>query len=79
MAPVAVRDYEEWQRQAQSFDRIVAYRPQGFIVNSGGEPERVRGERVARGYFRCSACGRCWAGASDQQPLAGRAAGGCVK
>ncbi|MBL0161450.1 MAG: ABC transporter permease [Bryobacterales bacterium] len=51
MAPVRYRDYEEWQRQAQSFDRIVAYRPQGFIVNSGGEPERVRGERVARGYF----------------------------
>ena len=51
MAPVRYLDYEEWKEQAQSFEYIVAYRPEAFIVTAGAEPERIRGERVAAGYF----------------------------
>ena len=51
MAPVRRRDYLEWQKQAQSFERIAAYRPETLVVSSGGEPRRVRGESVDEGYF----------------------------
>jgi putative ABC transport system permease protein len=51
MAPVDWYDYQEWQKQGQSFQAIVAYRPEPFDVSTGGDPERMRGERVAAGYF----------------------------
>lgn len=52
MAPVRYLDYLEWQKQAQSFSHIAAYKVQPFILSSGSEPERIRGEHVAAGYFR---------------------------
>jgi predicted permease len=51
MAPVRHRDYLEWRKQAQSFERIAAYRPEPFVVSSGAEPKRIRGESVDQGYF----------------------------
>jgi predicted permease len=51
MAPVRRRDYLEWRKQAQSFERIAAYRSGPFVVSVGGEPQRVRGESVDEGYF----------------------------
>ena len=51
MAPVRYLEYEQWRKQAQSFEHIVAYRPETFVVAAGADPERVRGERIAPGYF----------------------------
>lgn len=51
MAPVRYLDCEEWKKQARSFEHIAAYRTETFVVSTGGEPERVRGERVATGYL----------------------------
>src|SRR5262245_39997553 len=51
MAPVRPRDYLEWRKQAQSFERIAAYRTESFVVSAGGEPKRTRGESVDEGYF----------------------------
>lgn len=51
MAPVRYLDYLEWKKQSQSFAGIAAYKSERFVVNVGGEPQRVRGERVDSGYF----------------------------
>jgi putative ABC transport system permease protein len=51
MAPVRFLDYAEWKKQARSFDAIVAYQVQPFIVTAGADPVRIRGERVDLGYF----------------------------
>ena len=51
MAPVRYLEYEQWRKQAQSFEQIVAYRPQTFVITAGADPERIRGERIAPGYF----------------------------
>ncbi|HEX8871604.1 MAG TPA: ABC transporter permease, partial [Candidatus Acidoferrum sp.] len=50
MAPVRYVEYQEW-KQARSFERVAAYRPEPFIITAGSGPERVRGERVDAGYF----------------------------
>jgi putative ABC transport system permease protein len=51
MAPVRWLDYLEWKQQAGSFSEIAAYRIQTYVLNNGGEPERLRGERVSASYF----------------------------
>ncbi len=51
MAPVGYHEFEEWRKQAQSFEHIVAYRQQTFVVTVNSEPARIRGERVAGNYF----------------------------
>ncbi len=51
MAPVRYLEYEQWRKQAQSFEQIAAYRPATFVIAAGADPERIRGERIAPGYF----------------------------
>lgn len=51
MAPVRWLDFVEWKKEARSFSDIAAYRNQTFVLNEGGEPVRVRGERVSAGYL----------------------------
>ena len=51
MAPVRRLDYREWRKQAQSFERMAAYRPGPLVVSVGGEPKRERAESVDQDYF----------------------------
>ncbi len=51
MAPVSYYEYDHWRSRAQSFEYIVAYRREPFIITAARGPERVRGETVAPGYF----------------------------
>ena len=51
MAPVRWLDFVEWKKQARSFSDIAAYRAQTFVLNEGGEPVRILGERVSTGYL----------------------------
>ena len=43
--------FADWRQQAKSFERIVAYTGGGFTLTGRGEPEQLRGARVAAGFF----------------------------
>ncbi len=43
--------FADWRQQARSFDQLVAYSGGGFILTGRGEPEQLRGARVAAGFF----------------------------
>jgi predicted permease len=44
-------DFLEWQDQNHVFDAMTAFKSSTFSVTSGGEPERVLGANVTRGFF----------------------------
>jgi putative ABC transport system permease protein len=67
-------DFLDWQRQATSFEALVAVHDRSLTLTGRGEPERVVGAAVSAGLFRMlgvvPALGREIA-ATDDQPGAG--------
>ena len=63
-------DFLDWQRSAHSFERIAAFKPQGFDVANLGMPEHVAGQEVSSGFLRTLgvrlALGRDFLPAEDQ-------------
>jgi putative ABC transport system permease protein len=49
--PVSFPDFNDWQAQSQSFQRIVATRTLSLNFTDGDEPERVNGARVSAGFL----------------------------
>jgi putative ABC transport system permease protein len=49
--PVSFPDFNDWQAQSQSFERIVASRTISVNFTDGDEPERVNGARVSAGFL----------------------------
>jgi len=49
--PVSFPDFNDWQAQSQSFERIVASRTISVNFTDGDEPERVNGARVSGGFL----------------------------
>jgi putative ABC transport system permease protein len=49
--PVSFPDFNDWQEQSQSFERIVATRTLSVNLTDGDEPERVDGARVSAGFL----------------------------
>ncbi len=44
-------DFLDWQRNAQSFERIAALESQGYDLSSPGAPEHIDGEEVSSNFF----------------------------
>jgi putative ABC transport system permease protein len=49
--PVSFPDFNDWQAQSRSFERIVATRTVSVNFTDGDEPERVNGARVSAGFL----------------------------
>src|SRR5713101_1587958 len=49
--PVSFPDFNDWQAQSQSFERMVATRTVSVNFTDGNEPERVNGARVSAGFL----------------------------
>ncbi|HSE38328.1 MAG TPA: ABC transporter permease [Blastocatellia bacterium] len=49
--PASFPDFNDWQAQSQSFERIVATRTLSVNFTDGDEPERVNGARVSPGFL----------------------------
>lgn len=49
--PSSAPAFLAWQREARSVERLAAYRPWGFVVTGGGDPERLIGARVSADLF----------------------------
>src|ERR1044071_7353530 len=51
-APISYPDYQDYQKQARSFEGMAAITgTQDFSVTSGSEPQLVKGEYVTENYF----------------------------
>ena len=48
---VSYPNFQDWQRHAQSFLRMAAFRQQGYDLASPGTPEHVDGSAVTAGFF----------------------------
>ncbi len=48
---VSFANFVDWQEQNQVFEKMAAYREDGFNLTSGDEPERLKGARVTAGFF----------------------------
>jgi putative ABC transport system permease protein len=74
--PASYPDFEDWRRQARSFEYLAAYTPQSSDFIAGGEPERLHGVCVSQSFFPLlgvNACiGRTFHEGEDR-PDAGRA------
>ena len=49
--PASFPDFNDWQAQSKSFERIVATRIVSVNFTDGDEPERVNGARVSAGFL----------------------------
>jgi len=49
--PISAPEFLDYKDQNRVFERMAAFRPQGFTLTSGGEPERVLGLRVSADLF----------------------------
>jgi predicted permease len=49
--PVAPSNFREWQKRANSFSAIGGFEDANLNLTSGGEPERVDGERASANFF----------------------------
>ena len=49
--PASFPDFNDWQAQSRSFERIVATRTLSVNFTDGDEPERVNGARVSAGFL----------------------------
>ena len=49
---VAYQDYQDWVKQASSFEQMAIFRRESFNLTGKGEPERVQGRMVSASFFR---------------------------
>ncbi len=49
--PSSGPDFADWREQNQTFERIVAYRPDQFTLTGQGDPEMVQGAETSVGMF----------------------------
>jgi putative ABC transport system permease protein len=47
----SVADFADWQRMTNAFSDMAAFRPWGYELDGGAEPERVTGARVTANLF----------------------------
>ena len=48
---VSYLELQDWRSQNQSFEAIVGYKPNGFILLSEGQAEFIQGMRVTAGFL----------------------------
>jgi len=48
---VSPPNFADWRAQNQVFENMAAYRPQDFTMNTGTEPEQIRGLRISANMF----------------------------
>src|SRR5215813_2749451 len=48
---ITVRDYTDWRKRSQAFERLAAYRFWTFTLTGGGEPEQLPGNNVSASFF----------------------------
>src|SRR5579862_8709396 len=48
---VSYPNFQDWQRHAQSFSQMAAFRQQGYDLTNPGTPEHVDGSAVTAGFF----------------------------
>ncbi|MGH9934665.1 MAG: ABC transporter permease, partial [Blastocatellia bacterium] len=48
---ISAPEFLDYKDQNRVFERMAAFRPQGFTLTSGGEPERILGARVSADLF----------------------------
>src|SRR5687768_18448675 len=48
---MSVPDIDDWQKQSQSFEQIVAFTSGGIFLSAGDETERVRAAAVSTDFF----------------------------
>ncbi|MGH9747502.1 MAG: ABC transporter permease [Candidatus Acidiferrales bacterium] len=48
---VAYATFQDWEKQAQSFDQMAGYSDAEFIVSGASSSERIYGEEVTHNYF----------------------------
>ena len=51
MSNVSPANFEDWKRQAQSFEGLAACEMVSFNITGQGDPEGVLGDRVSSGFF----------------------------
>ncbi len=68
---ISYPNFQDWQRNARSFEQLVAIASEGLDLTSPGAPEHVEGEFVSAGFFRSLgirlALGREFSTQDDQQ------------
>jgi len=50
-------NFQDWQRDAQSFQQMAAFRQQGYDLTNPGAPEHVDGSAVTAGFFNALGVG----------------------
>jgi putative ABC transport system permease protein len=48
---VSYQDFQEWQKQATSFERMAIFRRESLNLTGSGEPERVQSRMVSGSFF----------------------------
>jgi predicted permease len=48
---ISYPNFQDWQRDAQSFQQMAAFRQQGYDLTNPGAPEHVDGSAVTAGFF----------------------------
>lgn len=51
MGLAAYPNFLDWSRYSRSFEHLAAYQADLFSFKAGGDPERLRGQRVSERYF----------------------------
>lgn len=51
LVSMSLPDFEEWRRQARSFEEIAGVRGEAFNLTAPGTPEHLDGYEVSSGYF----------------------------
>ncbi|HXX22897.1 MAG TPA: ABC transporter permease [Terriglobia bacterium] len=49
---ISYPNFQDWQRNAHSFEQVVAFASEGLDLTSPGTPEHLEGEFVSAGFFR---------------------------
>ncbi len=48
---ISYPNFQDWQREAHSFDRMAAVRWQGYDLTGAGAPEHLNGAEITSGFF----------------------------
>ena len=48
---ISYPNFLDWQRMNNRFSALAAYRPTGYNLSGGGEPEHLHGEMISAGFF----------------------------